>query len=108
MDSEKNPIDAGEAPPVKVGAQQDRKSSATAEKIVQHSHDADEAMKAFVSNEGPIEIDAATNRRILRRIDLNLIPLMCIVYGINYLDKTTISYASIMGIKKDRLVLSSS
>lgn len=27
--------------------------------------------------------------------------VMCIVYGLNYLDKTTISYASIMGIKKD-------
>lgn len=26
---------------------------------------------------------------------------MCVVYGLNYLDKTTISYASIMGIKKD-------
>ena len=26
---------------------------------------------------------------------------MCIVYGLNYLDKTTLSYASIMGIKKD-------
>lgn len=26
---------------------------------------------------------------------------MCIVYGLNYLDKTTLSYASVMGIKKD-------
>lgn len=26
---------------------------------------------------------------------------MCVVYGLNYLDKTTISYASIMGIKTD-------
>jgi ACS family allantoate permease-like MFS transporter len=24
---------------------------------------------------------------------------MCIVYGLNYLDKTTLSYASIMGLK---------
>ena len=27
--------------------------------------------------------------------------IMCLVYGLNYLDKTTLSYASIMGIKKD-------
>lgn len=27
--------------------------------------------------------------------------IMCIVYGLNYLDKTTISYASVMGIKGD-------
>ena len=26
--------------------------------------------------------------------------VMCVVYGLNYLDKTTISYASVMGIKK--------
>lgn len=26
---------------------------------------------------------------------------MCIVYGLNYLDKTTLSYASVMGLKKD-------
>lgn len=26
---------------------------------------------------------------------------MCLVYGLNYLDKTTISYASVMGIQKD-------
>lgn len=72
------------------------------EKIHQHSHDADEAMKAFEGNEGQvIVIDEATNKRILRRIDWNLIPIMCVVYGLNFLDKTTISYASIMGIKKD-------
>lgn len=26
---------------------------------------------------------------------------MCVVYGLNYLDKTTISYASVMGIQED-------
>lgn len=70
--------------------------------ILEHSHDADEAMKAFMSHQGTvIEIDEATNRRLLRKIDWNLMPIMCVVYGLNYLDKTTISYASIMGIKKD-------
>jgi len=48
-----------------------------------------------------LEIDSATNKRLLRKIDLNLLPIMCIVYGLNYLDKTTISYASIMGFKTD-------
>ncbi|KAK3116194.1 Allantoate permease [Teratosphaeriaceae sp. CCFEE 6253] len=70
--------------------------------ILKHSHDADEAMKAFEGHAGEvIHIDEATNKRLLRRIDWNLIPIMCVVYGLNYLDKTTISYASIMGIKKD-------
>ena len=46
------------------------------EAILKHSHDADEAMKAFAGHEGEvIEIDEATNKRILRRIDWNLIPV---------------------------------
>lgn len=71
-----------------------------AKKILDHSNDADEAMKAFASGEA-IEIDEATNKRLLRIIDWHLMPLMCVVYGLNYLDKTTLSYASIMGIKTD-------
>lgn len=45
-------------------------------KILEHSHDADEAMKAFQEAQGQvIEIDAATNKRLLRRIDWNLMPV---------------------------------
>ncbi|KAG8532450.1 uncharacterized protein KY384_002327 [Bacidia gigantensis] len=60
----------------------------------------DEAMKAFGDGE-VLHIDEATNKRLLRRIDLHIMPLMCIVYGLNYLDKTTLSYANVMGLKKD-------
>ncbi|KAF2770399.1 putative MFS allantoate transporter [Teratosphaeria nubilosa] len=70
--------------------------------VLKHSHDADAALKAFAGHEGQIiELDEATNRKLLRRIDWHLMPVMCVVYGLNYLDKTTISYASVMGIKKD-------
>ena len=45
-------------------------------KILEHSNDADEAMKAFQESQGQvIEIDAATNKRLLRRIDWNLMPV---------------------------------
>ena len=107
MDPEKAPIQEQSAPkpylprepsPVDLN---EKRGSVTAQQILKHSHDADEAMKAFVDQEGPIEISEAENRRLLRIIDFNILPLMCVVYGINYLDKTTISYASIMGIKKD-------
>ncbi|KAF2157836.1 MFS general substrate transporter [Myriangium duriaei CBS 260.36] len=64
--------------------------------------DEDEAYKAMAAYGGqPIEIDEATNRRLLRTIDWHLMPVMCIVYGMNYLDKTTLSYASIMGLQTD-------
>lgn len=56
-------------------------------KIVQHAQDADEALKAFSGIEGEvIEIDEATNKRLLRIIDRHMMPLMCVVYGMNYLD----------------------
>jgi len=75
-------------------------TSVVARKILEHSHDADEAMKAFSSGE-VVELDEATSKRLLRIIDWHLMPVMCIVYGLNFLDKTTLSYASIMGLKKD-------
>ncbi|GAM86548.1 hypothetical protein ANO11243_045620 [Dothideomycetidae sp. 11243] len=74
-----------------------------ADKTATHdTHDDDEAMKAMAAYGGqPIHIDEATNRRLLRTIDWHLMPVMCCVYGLNYLDKTTISYASVMGLQKD-------
>lgn len=90
----------GHRPSSPVNLDEKRRLSVMNERILKHSHDADEAMKAFESGE-IIELDEATNRRLLRAIDRHLIPLMCVVYGLNYLDKTTLSYASVMGIKKD-------
>ncbi|KAJ5788192.1 Major facilitator superfamily domain general substrate transporter [Penicillium paradoxum] len=71
-------------------------------KMEKHSHDADEAMKAISALQGEtIELDEATNRRLLSIIDWHMMPIMCLVYGMNYLDKTTLSYANVMGIKDD-------
>lgn len=78
-----------------------RSGSVVPEKILKHSHDADAALKAFAGYEGTvIEIDEATNKRLLRKIDMHLMPILCVVYGLNFLDKTTLSYASVMGIKE--------
>jgi hypothetical protein len=61
------------------------------EKILKHSHDADAAMKAFEGYEGQtVELSEETNRRLLRKIDLHLMPVslgillrlcMCIMDG---------------------------
>ncbi|KAF2240807.1 membrane transporter [Trematosphaeria pertusa] len=70
------------------------------EKILKHSHDADAALKAFEGYEGQtIELTEETRKRLLRKIDMHLMPILCVVYGLNYLDKTTLSYASVMGLK---------
>ena len=57
-------------------------SAAAAKKILEHSSDHDEAMRAFADGE-VIEVDEATNKRLLRRIDLHMMPIMCVVYGLN-------------------------
>lgn len=55
--------------------------------IEKHAHDADEAMKALGDLQGEtIELDEATNRRLLRIIDWHMMPIMCFIYGMNYLD----------------------
>lgn len=57
------------------------------QKIEKHGHDVDEAMKAFEALQGEtIELDEATNRRLLRTVDWHIMPIMCFVYGMNYLD----------------------
>lgn len=55
--------------------------------LEKHAHDADEAMKAFEDLHGEaIELDQPTNRRLLKTIDWQMMPIMCFVYGMNYLD----------------------
>ncbi|KAL1966662.1 hypothetical protein VTN77DRAFT_3859 [Rasamsonia byssochlamydoides] len=91
-----------DADPEKQPAQREDVVAAISKTILQHSHDGDEALKAFIGHEGEVfVIDEATNRRLLRIIDWNLIPIMCVVYCLNFLDKTTISYASITGLNTD-------
>lgn len=53
-----------------------RRGSGAPEKVLLHSNDADEAMKAFEGHEGKVlVVDEATNKRLLRKIDLNIIPV---------------------------------
>lgn len=48
-----------------------------------------------------ISVSPADDARILRRIDLALLPLMLAVYFLQALDKATLSYASIFGLIDD-------
>jgi len=101
QDAERGEKSVEVIPGTGITEEQIRSGEVVPEQVLKHSHDADVALKAFQQYEGTvIEIDEATNRRILRIIDWHMIPLMCVVYGLNYLDKTTLSYASIMGIKE--------
>lgn len=72
-----------------VGAADVEKVKAIDPTLEKHAHDADEALKAFGELQGEsIELDEATNRRLLRTIDWHMMPIMCFIYGMNYLDST--------------------
>lgn len=63
--------------------------------------DADEAAKAYAQYDGEdLVLTPEIEKALLRKIDRNIMPMMCIVYMFNSLDKTTLSYASVMGLKQ--------
>jgi ACS family allantoate permease-like MFS transporter len=72
--------------------------------------DADEAL-AFLTNhpraadvalEGnAILDDPAQLKKLIRKIDFTIAPLLAAVYFLQFLDKTTLSYTAVMGIRTD-------
>ncbi|GMM30668.1 hypothetical protein DAMA08_034130 [Martiniozyma asiatica (nom. inval.)] len=56
---------------------------------------------AFVQNHGRIEVSKAEDNRVCRKVDLILMPLFCMLYMVQFMDKTVIGFTVIMGIKKD-------
>lgn len=48
-----------------------------------------------------IHVDKATDKRIRRTIDWHIMPWMFGVYMLQYLDKTSLTYAAVMGVRTD-------
>lgn len=48
-----------------------------------------------------VVVSPEDNKRILRKIDLTILPTMLAVYFLQQLDKSTLSYASVFGLVKD-------
>ena len=85
-------------------------SIATEGAIVQSLKDADEALSflenhpdaARIALEGAaIFEDPAQRKRLIRKVDLTIAPLLAAVYFLQFLDKTTLSYTAVMGIRQD-------
>jgi len=47
-----------------------------------------------------LELDAAEALRIRRKIDWHIMPMMCMLYWIQYMDKTTLGSSAILGIRQ--------
>jgi len=78
--------------------------------IVESLKDADEALSflenhpraAEIAEEGAAILeDPVQLKRLVRKIDFAIAPLLAAVYFLQFLDKTTLSYTAVMGIRKD-------
>lgn len=70
-------------------------------KEVKITGDVDEAMKyAILNKENHIEIDPKADRRLKVKLFIYVLPLMCILYCFQFMDKLSNSYASILGLRE--------
>ncbi|KAF1349234.1 MFS general substrate transporter [Lizonia empirigonia] len=49
----------------------------------------------------PIAIDAQTEKMLLRKLDLRIIPMICWVYLMNFMDRVNIGNARLYGLEED-------
>jgi hypothetical protein len=47
-----------------------------------------------------INIDISEAKRVRRKIDWHVMPILLVTYGLNYLDKNSVSFASVYGLQK--------
>ncbi|KAJ3997450.1 MFS general substrate transporter [Lentinula boryana] len=50
---------------------------------------------------GEATIDHNESIRIRRKIDRNILPMMCLLYLVQFMDKTTLGYAAILGMNQE-------
>lgn len=62
------------------------------------SEHTDDAMELAIKSEN-IHLDSKTDRKLVRKIDLYLVPIIILLNGIQYMDKVTTSFGAIMGLK---------
>lgn len=77
-------------------------STATASKWKFSRGDGDTAAALF-SEPGEIHepYDPDEEKRLVRKIDYMILPYLAVCYAFFYIDKTTLSYAAIFGIRED-------
>lgn len=89
-----------------------QQSNTTGESLVtvETLRDADEALSflenhprsAQIAEEGnAILEDPQQLKKLVRKIDVTIAPLLACVYFLQFLDKTTLSYTAVMGIRTD-------
>ena len=95
------------------GSLDGRKASVAVENgtvTIKSLEDADEALVFLENHPTSLEIaeagsaileDPVQLKKLVRKIDLTIAPLLAAVYFLQFLDKTTLSYTAVMGIRTD-------
>lgn len=62
--------------------------------------DVDAALE-YLNHEGTTVMTEVNEKALVRKLDLTIVPLMWACYNLQYLDKTLINYANVMGLQED-------
>lgn len=66
------------------------------------SADLDEAYLLYKkAEEDALELDPLEAKRVLRKIDRRIVPILFLIYWLQYLDKNGLNYASAYGLQTD-------
>ncbi|KAH6889804.1 major facilitator superfamily domain-containing protein [Thelonectria olida] len=85
---------------LEAAASDHQEANGLSEKAIEHVGEGDEHTNLYVT--GPaVEIDAPTNKRLFWKINRRILVIQLITYFCQSLDKGTLNFASIMGIKDD-------
>ncbi|KAK5682397.1 hypothetical protein LTS10_005525 [Elasticomyces elasticus] len=66
-----------------------------------HNNGRDKAAQLLKEAGHSVVVSPEDNKRILRKIDLAIMPIILVVYALQSLDKTALSYASVFGLIDD-------
>jgi MFS transporter, ACS family, allantoate permease len=64
--------------------------------LTNHPRAAEIAIEGTAILEDPVQL-----KKLIRKIDFTIAPLLAAVYFLQFLDKTTLSYTAVMGIRND-------
>ncbi|CUM67362.1 uncharacterized protein PRCAT00005055001 [Priceomyces carsonii] len=68
--------------------------------VVINKNDVDDAMRYALDAKG-VEIDPTFEKKLVRKVDIMLLPLIALLMSCQLMDKTTNSYAALMGFRED-------
>ena len=67
-------------------------------RIIDITGDVDEAME-YALDAQDVELTEKEERKLLFKIDLFLLPLICLLYALQFMDKVSSGYAAVMGLR---------